>query len=375
MSTFAHLRAEVRRRRRRAVRGRRTPSSRVSRRPGSRGRRHAGVRAHAATSSAIASYGRCEVSIVRSREPLVDGRGARRRCAASRATPVAHQRAFALAEPPLDGAGGDGQEHDPLPRAGRPGCPGRARRPRRATRRRRSPAPRRPRRARARGSAAPRARRRCRRSGRARRRSALSVSVKPTSSRRATRLPTRVLPAPIGPMSTTGGAAHDSGDDAGRRAQRLRDARQVAVEVALASRPPSRRRTSRARRWRARARPSPRRRRRRPGRRRRPSAGGGRRMPPRSRHRPSAARGARSRSASCRPARGGPCPVDMPPSVPPALSLSRVMSPSSSTSSSCASEPGRVVVRKPSPTSTPLIAWMPMSAPASCPSSRRSQCV
>ena len=37
-------------------------------------------------------------------------------------------------------------------------------------------------------------------------------------------------------------------------------------------------------------------------------------------------------------------------------------------------EPRRVVVRKPSPTSTPLIAWMLMSACASLPSSRRSQC-
>ena len=45
-----------------------------------------------------------------------------------------------------------------------------------------------------------------------------------------------------------------------------------------------------------------------------------------------------------------------------------------STSSSWACEPRRVVVRKPSPTSTPLIAWMPMSAAASCESSRRSQC-
>jgi hypothetical protein len=37
-------------------------------------------------------------------------------------------------------------------------------------------------------------------------------------------------------------------------------------------------------------------------------------------------------------------------------------------------EPRRVAVSKPSPTSTPLMAWMPMSAPASRASRRRSQC-
>ena len=36
-------------------------------------------------------------------------------------------------------------------------------------------------------------------------------------------------------------------------------------------------------------------------------------------------------------------------------------------------EPRRRAVRKPSPTSTPLIAWIPIRAPASCASSRRSQ--
>ena len=42
--------------------------------------------------------------------------------------------------------------------------------------------------------------------------------------------------------------------------------------------------------------------------------------------------------------------------------------------SSCASVPGRAAVRNPSPTSTPLIAWMPIRAPASLESRRRSQC-
>ena len=64
----------------------------------------------------------------------------------------------------------------------------------------------------------------------------------------------------------------------------------------------------------------------------------------------------------------------MPPSVPPARSLARTMRPSARWSSSWAAEPRRVVVRKPSPTSTPLMAWMPMSAAASCESRRRSQC-
>ncbi len=67
-------------------------------------------------------------------------------------------------------------------------------------------------------------------------------------------------------------------------------------------------------------------------------------------------------------------PVDMPPSVPPARSVDRPMPASVENSSSWASDPRRVVVRKPSPTSTPLIAWMPMSAAASFESRRRSQC-
>ena len=64
----------------------------------------------------------------------------------------------------------------------------------------------------------------------------------------------------------------------------------------------------------------------------------------------------------------------MPPSVPPERPLTRRMPSSVGTISSCASEPGVAASAKPSPTSTPLIAWMPMSAPASRESSRRSQC-
>ena len=45
-----------------------------------------------------------------------------------------------------------------------------------------------------------------------------------------------------------------------------------------------------------------------------------------------------------------------------AVAERRVMPSSPITSSSCAAEPRRAVVAKPSPTSTPLIAWMPMSA-------------
>ena len=44
------------------------------------------------------------------------------------------------------------------------------------------------------------------------------------------------------------------------------------------------------------------------------------------------------------------------------------------TISSCAFEPRHPASSKPSPISTPLIAWMPISAPARRASSRRSQC-
>ena len=67
-------------------------------------------------------------------------------------------------------------------------------------------------------------------------------------------------------------------------------------------------------------------------------------------------------------------PVLMPPSVPPERPLVRRTSPSSATISSCACDPGVRASSKPSPSSTPLIAWMPISAPASLESSRRSQC-
>ena len=68
-------------------------------------------------------------------------------------------------------------------------------------------------------------------------------------------------------------------------------------------------------------------------------------------------------------------PTDIPPSVPPARPVRRRMTPSGPRSiSSWATEPRRAAVRKPSPISTPLIAWMPMSAPARRESSRRSQC-
>ncbi len=73
---------------------------------------------------------------------------------------------------------------------------------------------------------------------------------------------------------------------------------------------------------------------------------------------------ARTRSAS---------PVDMPPSVPPDLPDVRTRPDSPGTISSWASEPRTAASAKPSPTSTPLIAWMPMRAPASRESSRRSQ--
>src|SRR5690606_4914367 len=57
-------------------------------------------------------------------------------------------------------------------------------------------------------------------------------------------------------------------------------------------------------------------------------------------------------------------PLVMPPSTPPARLVRRVTTPSTRSISSCATEPRRAAVRKPSPISTPLIAWMPMSAAA-----------
>ena len=128
-------------------------------------------------------------------------------------------------------------------------------------------------------------------------------------------------------------------------------------------------------RRRAPARPSPRRRRRRPAPRRRRSAGCGRPPPRRWRRRRWAARGAPSRSASsrrapaaarrwsCRPRcrRRGPTCAGRPSSVRHDLVVGQ----------RAAGGPAR---SKPSPTSTPLIAWMPMSAAASRASSRRSQC-
>src|SRR4051794_40422372 len=74
---------------------------------------------------------------------------------------------------------------------------------------------------------------------------------------------------------------------------------------------------------------------------------------------------ARTRSAS---------PVDMPPSVPPERPDVRRIPASVLTISSWAREPGVAARANPSPTSTPLIAWIPISAPASRASIRRSQC-
>ncbi len=66
-------------------------------------------------------------------------------------------------------------------------------------------------------------------------------------------------------------------------------------------------------------------------------------------------------------------PVDIPPSVPPARLVRRRTPPSPLSISSCANDPRRRADSKPSPTSTPLMAWMPINAPARRESSRRSQ--
>ena len=67
-------------------------------------------------------------------------------------------------------------------------------------------------------------------------------------------------------------------------------------------------------------------------------------------------------------------PLVMPPSIPPARLDRRVTPGLRGSISSWALEPRRRAVANPSPTSTPLIAWMPISAPASRESSLRSLC-
>jgi hypothetical protein len=67
-------------------------------------------------------------------------------------------------------------------------------------------------------------------------------------------------------------------------------------------------------------------------------------------------------------------PLDIPPSVPPSRPLVRVRPSGPRTISSITWLPRRRATAKPSPTSTPLMAWIPISAAASRPSSRRSQC-
>ena len=149
--------------------------------------------------------------------------------------------------------------------------------------------------ARGRGSAPRRTPRRCRRCVRPSSAStSASVSRAATPQASASSAPTVVLPAPIGPTSTTREASPEP--------QRV----QVGLGVAAGLLRPSRRRTSPAPRRPAPARPSPRRRCRRPGRRRRRSAGGARPPPRRWRRRRCGARGARSRSASSRRGPGAP---------------------------------------------------------------------
>ena len=232
---------------------------------------------------------------------------------------------------------------------------------------------RRPRPARARGTPARRPRRRCRRScGRPPPRRPRRCRA--AAARAATRpaRPTVVLPDPGRPDEhdrARVGAHH-------QRAQRRRGSRRGSRVVAGGLGDASRRRTSPGRPRPAPARPSPRRRRRRPARRTRRSAGG---SPwparPMATSTVSSARGtveigfiaARTRSTS--PVRhaalgaAGAAGAAADDAVGVALHLV-VRRPS----------PRRAAVRNPSPTSTPLIAWMPISAPASRASSRRSQC-
>ncbi len=69
------------------------------------------------------------------------------------------------------------------------------------------------------------------------------------------------------------------------------------------------------------------------------------------------------------------CPLVMPPSRPPARLVERITPSGPGYISSWATLPRRRAVSKPSPISTPLIAWMPMTAPASWLSSRLSPLV
>ncbi len=67
-------------------------------------------------------------------------------------------------------------------------------------------------------------------------------------------------------------------------------------------------------------------------------------------------------------------PVLIPPSIPPARLVRRRTPLPEPSISSWANDPRRRAVANPSPISTPLIAWMLISAAASRPSSLRSQC-
>ena len=198
---------------------------------------------------------------------------------------------------------------------------------------------------------------------------ARSVSWAGRSRARPSRRPIVLLPTPGGPMRTSRGVVGRLTTCASPRGSP-----RGMPRGCVPSRPPSRRRTSRRRPGPGRARPSPRRPPRRPG-----TAHTSERwwialaasapvVSTVSRARGTVEIGfiaARTRSTS---------PVDMPPSVPPARPVRRWITPAASRSiSSCAAEPRRAAVRKPSPTSTPLIAWMPISAAASWASSRRSQ--
>ena len=65
-------------------------------------------------------------------------------------------------------------------------------------------------------------------------------------------------------------------------------------------------------------------------------------------------------------------PLDMPPSMPPARLVRRPQLGSSGSTSSCTWLPRRSMAPNPSPISTPLTAWMPITAAASAASSRVS---
>ena len=190
-----------------------------------------------------------------------------------------------------------------------------------------------------------------------------SVSRTVTPHASASRPATVVLPAPIGPTSTARGPS--AWDLSAQGPSAIPQGVQIALGRCAGSRSRRRRRTSPRPPRRARAPPSPPRRCPLRARRRRRSAGDVPRSARRWRRRRCAEPAGLSRSASspARTRRSSPgrharprCRRSAPTYAAGPASVATI--------SSWASEPGVAARPKPSPTSTPLMAWMPIRAPA-----------